>query len=141
MLVADFDYELPQELIAQEPAARRDEARLLVVHRKERRIEDRNFRDIKAYLGSTDLLVLNDTKVIPARLFGTTHGGRRIELLLLREVEPGVWDALSRPSRRAKPGVCLDFGEAYAEVLDWGKAGVRRVRFSDADVLSLLLRK
>jgi S-adenosylmethionine:tRNA ribosyltransferase-isomerase len=141
VLVADFDYYLPPELIAQAPSARRDESRLLVLNRSTGEIRDLVFRDILRLLGSNDLLVLNDTKVIPARIYGVDPKGRKVELLLLRELEPGVWEALSRPSRRAKVGTKLSYGEDSAEILEWGESGVRKVRFSTADVLGLLARK
>ncbi len=141
MLVADFDYQLPPELIAQVPAARRDESRMLVMDRKTGALRDMVFRDILSLLGSNDLLVLNDTKVIPARIYGLDPQGRKVELLLLRELEPGVWEALSQPSRRAKVGVRLSYGEEWAEILEWGAAGARKVRFSTQDVIGLLNRK
>lgn len=141
MLVADFDYVLPPELIAQVPAAQRDESRMLVLDRKTGALRDMIFRDILTLLGSNDLLVLNDTKVIPARIYGLDPQGRKVELLLLRELEPGVWEALSRPSRKAKVGVRLSYGEEWAEILEWGGAGVRKVRFSTEDVIGLLSRK
>jgi S-adenosylmethionine:tRNA ribosyltransferase-isomerase len=141
MLVSDFDYHLPPELIAQEPVPRRDESRMLVLDRRTGEIEDFVFRDIVGILTPNDLLVLNDTKVIPARIFGSDDKGCRIELLLLREREPGVWEALSRPSRKVKPGVRLSYGEEYAEIIDWGKSGVRVVRFSTTDVIGLLKRR
>jgi S-adenosylmethionine:tRNA ribosyltransferase-isomerase len=140
VLVADFDYQLPPELIAQVPAARRDESRMLVLERKTGALRDMVFRDILSLLGSNDLLVLNDTKVIPARIYGLDPQGRRVELLLLRELEPGIWEALSRPSRKAKVGVRLSYGEEWAEILEWGEAGVRKVRFSTQDVIGLLNR-
>jgi S-adenosylmethionine:tRNA ribosyltransferase-isomerase len=141
MLVSDFDYHLPPELIAQHPAPQRDASRMLVLDRQTGEIQDRAFADILDILGANDLLVLNNTKVIPARIYGTDAAGRRVELLLLRELEPGVWEALSRPSRRAKPGVQLSYGEENAEVIDWGASGVRKVRFSTTDVLGLLEKK
>jgi S-adenosylmethionine:tRNA ribosyltransferase-isomerase len=140
-LVADFDYQLPPELIAQVPAPRRDESRMLVLERKTGALRDMMFRDILTLLGSSDLLVLNDTKVIPARIYGLDPEGRKVELLLLRELEPGLWEALSRPSRKAKVGVRLSYGEEWAEILEWGAAGVRKVRFSTQDVIGLLNRK
>jgi S-adenosylmethionine:tRNA ribosyltransferase-isomerase len=141
VLVADFDYHLPPELIAQTPAPRRDESRMLVLDRKTGDLKDLVFRDILRLLGSNDLLVLNDTKVIPARIYGVDPQGRRVELLLLREIEPGVWEALSRPSRKARIGVRLSYGDEWAEILEWGALGVRKVRFSTTDVIGLLNRK
>ena len=141
MLVADFDYHLPPELIAQMPAARRDESRMLVLERNTGTIRDMMFRDILTLLGGNDLLVLNDTRVIRARIYGTDPQGRKVELLLLRELEPGLWEALSRPSRRAKVGTKLSYGSDSAEILEWGEEGVRKVRFSTPDVIGLLERR
>lgn len=138
MRVADFDYRLPPELIAQTPATPRDNARLLVVDRNTGRLRDQLFRELPDILSDRDILVLNDTRVIPARIYGTDHRGRRIELMLLREIEPGTWEALSRPSRRARVGVRVSFGNAYAEILEWGVSGVRKVRFSTTKVNALL---
>jgi S-adenosylmethionine:tRNA ribosyltransferase-isomerase len=139
--VADFDYRLPPELIAQTPAPRRDESRMLVLNRRTGEILDRAFKDVTTILGSNDLLVLNDTRVIPARIYGSDPKGRRVELLLLRELEPGLWEALSRPSRKTKVGVRLSYGDDWADIIEWGASGVRKVRFSTPDVLSLLQRK
>jgi S-adenosylmethionine:tRNA ribosyltransferase-isomerase len=141
MRVADFDYHLPPELIAQVPTERRDESRLLVLHRDSGRAEDRMFKDIIGILRPDDLLVLNDTKVIRARIYGLDPQGRKTELLLLRELEPGVWEALSRPSRRARVGARISYTKETAEILEWGESGVRKVRFSTADVLGLLERE
>ena len=114
---------------------------MLVLERKTGALRDMEFRDILILLGSNDLLVLNDTKVIPARIYGLDPQGRKVELLLLRELESGTWEALSRPSRKAKIGVKLSYGEEWAEILEWGAAGVRKVRFSTQDVIGLLNRK
>jgi S-adenosylmethionine:tRNA ribosyltransferase-isomerase len=141
VLVSEFDYHLPPELIAQTPAPHRDESRMLVLDRHTGTTQDRTFRDILGLLNSNDLLVLNDTRVIPARIYGADAKGRKIELLLLRELEPGTWEALSRPSRKAGKGVRLSYGEESAEILEWGSLGVRKVRFSTPDVLGLLRRK
>lgn len=141
MLVADFDYHLPPELIAQTPAARRDESRMLVLNRSNGEVRDLMFRDILSLVDGNDILVLNDTKVIPARIYGVDEKGRKVELLLLRELEPGTWEALSRPSRRAKVGTRLSYGEDSAEILEWGESGVRKVRFSTPEVIGLLERK
>ncbi len=133
MKVADFDYELPPELIAQEPAARRDGARMLVLDRAARTVAHRTFADLPAYLRANDLLVANDTRVIPARVFGrkAKEGtGGKVEFLLLEETEPGVWDALMRSRRRPKVGeqVILDDDLAVATVLADGELGRVKVR-------------
>src|SRR5690606_39453614 len=98
--VSDFDYELPEELIAQTPVEPRDAARLLVVHRDTGRMEHRVFRDLPQYLRAGDVLVLNDTRVMPARLFGVKAStGGRAEVLLLQRRGPATWEALVRPGR------------------------------------------
>jgi S-adenosylmethionine:tRNA ribosyltransferase-isomerase len=165
MLTADFDYHLPDEYIAQEPALPRDSCRLLVLHRKDGRIEHRVFRDILDYLQPHDLLVANDTRVLPARLLGNkVDTGATAELLLLRELESdiganrAIWEALVKPGRRLKPGAQLQFLEStdarastvttaalalpilYADILDWlpdGTQGGRLVRLSAAAGLTV----
>ena len=110
MNTADFDYELPPELVAQTPAARRDGSRMMVLHRDTQTWEHRRFTDLPSYLSPGDLLVANDTRVIPARVFGhKTRPGTsgKVEFLLLEETSPNVWDALMRtrrrPRRRCRP--------------------------------------
>jgi len=140
---SDFDYELPHELIAQRPAASRDGSRLLVLDRATGAIRHQEFRDLPMLLAAGDLLVVNDTRVIPARLFGTlrregTPPDREIELLLLRD-EPAVapdriWSALARPARALHPGSQLTFVDpAYAAtVVGLGDRGMRRISFRPA---------
>ena len=128
MKASDFDYDLPPELIAQEPAERRDGARMMVLDRAARTIAHRRFVDLPAYLRANDLLVVNDTRVIPARVFGRkakAGTGGKVEFLLLEEIEPGVWDALMRSRRRPKAGeqVMLDDDLAVATVLEDGELG------------------
>ncbi|MGD9782848.1 MAG: tRNA preQ1(34) S-adenosylmethionine ribosyltransferase-isomerase QueA [Kiritimatiellia bacterium] len=133
MKAADFDYELPPELIAQEPAERRDGARMMVLDRAARSVAHRRFVDLPDYLRPNDLLVVNDTRVIPARVFGRkakAGTGGKVEFLLLEEIEPGVWDALMRSRRRPKAGeqVMLDEDLAVATVLEDGELGRAKVR-------------
>ena len=127
MKTSDFDYELPPELIAQEPAAERDGCRLLVMDRVTGELEDRIFRDIVDYLRPNDLLVVNETRVMPARLLGAKRGtGGAAEVFLLREVhdrEPrtnhsALWEVLVRPGKRLKPGTgaVVDFADAQGDV-------------------------
>jgi len=137
MLVADFDYDLPKELIAQQPLARRDASRMLVLERSTGKVSDAMFSDIGQWLRSGDLLVLNNTRVIPARVFGKLPTGGTVELLLLRQVEPGTWEALSRPSRKARPGAVLQFGSHRATIVERKMEGIRVVRFDPPDVSSL----
>ena len=130
--VSDYEYELPPELIATHPAARREESRLLVYHRGDDKVEHRHFYDLPEYLGPDDLLVLNDSKVRPAAL-STSDG--RLEILLLEETSPQHWVALVKPGARAKPGMRLLFSpgagkpDIAAEVLKTLPGGERVLRF------------
>jgi S-adenosylmethionine:tRNA ribosyltransferase-isomerase len=137
MLVADFDYNLPKELIAQQPLVRRDASRMLVLERKTGKVHDARFGDIGQWLKRGDLLVLNNTKVIPARVFGRLPTGGTFELLLLRQLEPGVWEALARPSRKARPGVTAQFGSYRATIVERKPEGMRVVRFEPPDISEL----
>jgi S-adenosylmethionine:tRNA ribosyltransferase-isomerase len=129
--LSEFTYSLPEDLIAQRPAERRDEARLLVVRRGSGRLEHRLFRDLPELIGSTDLLVMNNTRVFPARLIGRKPSGGRIEVLLLRQLDVGLWESLVRPARRCPAGTRLLFaGEALeAEVAEGTDPWKRRLRF------------
>ncbi len=143
--LSDFDYDLPPELIAQDPAPCRDESRLMVLFRDDGRTEHRLFRDIVEYLSPPDVLVLNDTRVIPGRLTGRkAEGGAEVEVLLLRPLDERRWEALVRPGRRVRPGTRLVFGDGLAEGLveDVTETGGRVVSFTSAlpfeEVLSRL---
>ncbi|MBR7116694.1 MAG: tRNA preQ1(34) S-adenosylmethionine ribosyltransferase-isomerase QueA [Clostridia bacterium] len=127
----DFYYDLPEELIAQAPSAERDGCRLMVLDREAESIEHKIFRDIIDYLRPGDVLVVNSSKVIPARLLGTTEKtGSPIELLLLRMDDSGEWETLVRPGKRAKVGASFDFGGILkAIVTDIVDGGNRKVRF------------
>lgn len=133
MKIDDFDYELPEELIAQKPSARREDARLMVVHRDTGETEDRHFYDILDYLHEGDCLVMNDSKVIPARLFGTKEKtGARVEFLLIKRTEGDRWETMVRPGRRLKPGDTVIFSEdplMKAHIENYGNDGTRIVRF------------
>ena len=112
MLKKDFWYDLPKELIAQEPADPRDSARLMVLHRNSDAIEHRIFHDLPEYLQAGDVLVVNNSKVLPARLIGTkVPTGAVCELLLLRQVRGDTWECLARPGRRMQAGTRLSFGD------------------------------
>lgn len=145
MKTSDFDYDLPQELIAQEPAAVRDACRLLVMDRKTGALEDRIFRNIEEYLNPGDLLVANETRVLPARLLGSKRGtGGQAEIFLLREVfdrEPktsksAIWEVLVKPGKRLKPGTgaVVDIPDKNGdvaisvEIIDWAKNASRGER-------------
>ena len=133
MKTSDFDYELPQELIAQTPMEPRDHSRLLVYHRKDGSIEHRHFYDIIDYLTDKDALVINNTKVIPARLLGIKEDtGVPVEVLLLRRQSTTDWEALVRPGRRLKPGTVCVFGDGLLRCQILGNVeeiGGRTVRF------------
>lgn len=131
MEVTDFDYDLPEELIAQRPSDKRDECRLMVVDRKTGKIEHEHFYDILKFLKPTDCLVMNDSKVIPARLFGTKKGtGAHIEFLLTKRIEGDRWETMVRPGRRLKPGDSVEFSSDFsADIVDYGNDGTRIVDF------------
>ena len=133
MKTKDFYYDLPEELIAQTPDEPRDSSRLMVVHRKDQTLEHRIFRDVIEYLNPGDTLVVNETKVIPARLYGTKkETGGSIEFLLLRRLNLTDWEVILKPGKRAKPGAKFTFGDGLleAEILSIGEEGNRTVRFS-----------
>jgi len=139
MKTEDLNYTLPDELIAQKPAAKRDESRLLVVHRDSGRFEEDQFSNIGAYLNSGDSLVLNETKVIRARMKGVKKTGGHVEIFLLHETEPGIWDALVRPSARVKPGTFVSVGDVlHVQVNEVLPDGRRRIRFEENNVLQRL---
>ncbi|MGN1143461.1 MAG: tRNA preQ1(34) S-adenosylmethionine ribosyltransferase-isomerase QueA, partial [Anaerovoracaceae bacterium] len=133
MHINDFDYELPKELIAQTPSETRDGCRLMVVHRKDGSVEHRHFYDILEYLKPDDCLVLNNSKVLPARLFGVKEGtGAKIEFLLIKRIDGDTWETMVRPGKRLKIGDRVSFSEEKlfeATVKDYGEDGTRIVEF------------
>ena len=132
MHISDFDYELPAELIAQTPLERRDASRMLVLDRAQREWSDSSFKDFTSYLRPDDVVVVNNSRVIPARLLGRREeSGGQVEIFLVRELEAEVWEALVRPGARLKKGAHAVFGEGrlVAEMLDEPGAELRRVRF------------
>lgn len=132
MKTSDFDYELPQELIAQTPMEPRDHSRLLVYDRASKSVRHLHFYDLPRFLRKGDALVLNETKVIPARLLGMKEDtGVPVEILLLKRLERDVWEALVRPGRRLRPGTMCVFGDGIlrAEIVDTAEDGGRKVRF------------
>ena len=142
MKVAEFDYNLPEELIAQTPIEPRDTSRLLVLHRQDRVIEHRIFRDIVDYLKPRDVLVINDTRVIPARLYGRKQDtGARVEVLLLKRLSEREWEALVRPGRRVRTGAVLEFGQGrlVGRVKDMTDVGGRIIEFEYTGVFETLL--
>jgi S-adenosylmethionine:tRNA ribosyltransferase-isomerase len=137
MALSDFDYDLPEELIAQEPPPERDAARMLVLHRAEGRFEDRLFRDLPSFLHPGDCLVLNDSRVLPSRLFGHREGhAGTVEVLLLEPVSEDArdWRALVRPGRKLRTGDIVRFDDIFsAQIVAHGERGERTVRLSGAD--------
>jgi S-adenosylmethionine:tRNA ribosyltransferase-isomerase len=135
--VGDFDYHLPKELIAQRPSPTRDESRLMLIRRKERRWEHHIFRELPGLLTPGDLLVWNTTRVFPARLQARRPGkDESVELLLVRQVSAGTWQALLKPARKAKPGQLLEVRSRKATVLEVLPDGSRIVRFDEPDSLA-----
>jgi S-adenosylmethionine:tRNA ribosyltransferase-isomerase len=137
VLVSDFDFYLPERLIAQEPAPRRDASRLLVVNRAAGTLTDAVFHQLPDFLQAGDLLVMNNTRVFPARLIGhllkaNQRTTKEIEVFLVREVAPLVWEALVRPGKAMREGARAEFGdgELVAEVIEWQESGRRLIRFT-----------
>ncbi len=144
MKTSDFNYELPEELIAQEPLEDRASSRLLVLHKDTGEREHKRFQEIRDYLRAGDCLVINDTRVLPARLFGERAGtGAVIEVLLLVRRELDVWEVLVRPGRKARPGDRISFGggRLTAEVLTIVEDGNRLVRFHYDGVFEAILEE
>lgn len=133
MKTSDFYYDLPRELIAQDPLEDRSSSRLLVLNRETGKREHRVFREVMEFLNPGDCLVVNNTKVIPARLMGVKEGtGAGIEVLLLKRCEDNVWETLVKPGKKARPGARISFGEGIltGEVLEVAEEGNRRIRFT-----------
>ena len=141
----DFYYDLPKEYIAQTPIEPRDHSRMLVVHRSQDRIEHRHFYDILDYLTDKDCLILNNTRVLPARLYGIKEGtGARVEFLLLNQKEKDVWEVITGPGKRAKEGTKFTFGDGilHAEVLSVLENGNRLAKFTyEGDTIFPVLEK
>lgn len=130
MFISDFDFDLPDDLIAQEPLSERDDSRMLVVQRGSATLIDEQFTAFPHYLEKSDVVVLNNTKVFPARLIGASETGATIELFLIEELEENTWITLARPARRLSPGKKIIFGEALTmEVLEKTSAGKVIVRY------------
>jgi len=146
MLTNDFDYELPSDLIAQDPLDARDASRLLVLNRHEKTIQHRIFSDITEYLNPSDVMVFNQSKVIPARFYGIrndTHG--KVEILLLRKIEAGIWEALAKPGRRLHPGdkvTVLDqtnkVSHLEINILESSSAGIKTIKLSTEESIDHL---
>ena len=143
MNVSDFYYDLPEELIAQTPIEKRDESRLMVLNRANQTIEHKTFKDIIDYLEPGDCLVRNNTKVIPARLYGKKATGAKIEFLLLNRIEGDIWECIVRPGHKLKPGTEVEFGDGIlkAKVLDVMEGGTRKVEFKYEGIFNEILDK
>ena len=142
MDVKDFDYDLPEELIAQDPLEDRSSSRLMVLDRETGEIEHRHFRDILEYLNPGDCLVVNNTKVIPARLYGGKEETQaHIEVLLLKRKENDVWETLVKPGKKARPGARIVFGDGLltGEVIDVVEEGNRLIKFSYEGIFEEIL--
>lgn len=142
MDIKDFDYDLPEELIAQDPIEDRSSSRLLLLDKKTGKTQDKIFRDIIDELNPGDCLVINNTKVIPARLMGVKEDtGAHIEVLLLKREQDDVWEVLVKPGKKAKPGTIITFGDGRlkAEVLEVVEDGNRKIRFSYQGIFEEIL--
>lgn len=144
MKVSDFNYNLPKELIAQVPIKDRDQSRLMVLDRKNKTIEHKIFKDIIDYLEPGDCLVRNNTKVIPARLYGVKEEtGANVEFLLLKRVDGDIWEVMVKPGRKLMPGVRVEFGNGLlkAEILEKFKDGNRKVKFEYNGIFNEILNE
>ena len=143
MKVSEFNYDLPEELIAQIPIEKRDESRLMVLDREMQTIEHKRFKDIVNYLKPGDVLVRNNTKVIPARLYGKKETGANVEFLLLNNIEGDIWESIVRPGNKLHIGTKVIFGDGLleAEVLDIMPGGTRRVKFYYTGIFNEILDK
>ena len=143
MKLEEFDYYLPEELIAQVPIQKRDESRLMVLDRKEKNISHEVFKNIINYLEPGDCLVRNNTKVIPARLYGKKETGANVEFVLLKRIEGDIWESIVRPGNKLKPGAKVIFGDGLleAEVLDVMEGGTRKVEFHYEGIFNEILDK
>ena len=143
MKLEEFNYNLPEELIAQVPIQKRDESRLMVVDRKKRTIENKVFKDIIDYLEPGDCLVRNNTKVIPARLYGKKDTGANVEFVLLKQIDGDIWESIVRPGNKLKPGAKVIFGDGLlkAEILEVLEDGTRKVKFEYKGIFNEILDK
>jgi S-adenosylmethionine:tRNA ribosyltransferase-isomerase len=156
MLLSEFDYELPEELIAQQPLERRDASRMLIVNRNAQTVQDSQFESLPDYVQPGDVVIVNNTRVFPARLMGQRDpSGGRVEVLLVRELKTTdnsasteahpsqIWEALVRPGQRLKPGSVIRFGGSnlHAEVLDESAKGFRILRFEGDKPLEALIEE
>ena len=141
MKVSEFNYELPEELIAQIPIEKRDESRLMVLDREKQTIEHKVFKDIIDYLEPGDCLVRNNTKVLPARLYGKKETGANVEFLLLNRIEGDIWESIVRPGNKLHVGTKVIFGNGLleAEIIDTMPGGTRKVQFKYQGIFNEIL--
>ena len=143
MKVSDFDYNLPEELIPQIPIEKRDESRLMILNREKQTIEHKKFADIIDYLNPGDCLVRNNTKVIPARIYGKKETGANVEFLLLNNIEGDIWESIVRPGNKLHVGTKVIFGDGLlnAEILEIMPGGTRKVKFEYKGIFNEILDK
>ena len=143
MKVSEFSYELPEELIAQVPLNKRDESRLMVLNKEDKNIKHKIFKDILEYFNQGDVIVRNNTKVIPARLYGKKETGANVEFLLLNNIEGDIWECIVRPGNKLKTGTKVIFGEGIlkAKILDILEGGTRKVVFEYKGIFNEILDK
>ncbi|MDF2655096.1 MAG: queA [Bacillota bacterium] len=144
MHINDFDYNLPEELIAQHPADKRDESRLMVIDRNTGELAHKHFYDILEYLNPGDCMVMNNSKVLPARLFGVKEStGAKVEFLLIKRIKGDTWETMVRPGKRLHPGDRVSFGDGtlIAEIIEHGEGGTRIVKFEYEGVFLELLEQ
>ena len=141
--VTEFNYNLPEELIAQTPLEKRDESRLMVLNKKELTIKHKHFKDIIDYLEPGDVLVRNNTKVIPARLYGKKETGANVEFLLLNNIEKDIWECIVRPGNKLHIGTKVIFGDGLlkADILEIMPGGTRKVEFHYNGIFNEILDK
>ena len=141
MKVSEFNYELPERLIAQVPIEKRDESRLMILDRERQTIQHKTFKDIIEYLEPGDCLVRNNTKVLPARLYGKKETGANVEFLLLNRIEGDIWESIVRPGNKLHVGTKVIFGDGLleAEILDTMPGGTRKVQFKYQGIFNEVL--
>ena len=143
MELSEFNYELPEELIAQTPIEKRDESRLMILDKNTGKIEHKIFKDIIDYLEPGDCLVRNKTRVLPARLYGKKETGANVEFILLKNLEGDIWEAMVRPGNKLHIGTKVIFGDGLlkAEILDMLQDGTRKVKFIYNGIFNEILDK
>lgn len=141
MELSEFNYNLPEELIAQTPIENRDESRLMLLSKNTGNIEHKVFKDIINYLQPGDCIVRNNTKVIPARLYGKKETGANVEFVLLKNIEGDIWEAMVRPGNKLRVGAKVIFGDGIlkAEILETLQDGTRKVKFSYDGIFNEIL--